>query len=83
MTRAVKTIDTQASAKPCEETIMFAIHARNISFFAFTVNASPFHGNPSTKAQFEKKKKGINISVFLNVFQFKKNSLIYLQCWGG
>ena len=61
---------------------MFAIHARNISFFAFTVNASPYHGNPSTKAQF-KKKVGINISVPLHVFQFKKNSLMYLQCWGG
>lgn len=30
-----------------------------------------------------KKKMGINISVFLNVFHFNKNSLIYLQCWGG
>lgn len=35
---------------------MFAIHARNISLLAFTVNASPYHGNPSTKAQFEKRK---------------------------
>ena len=54
----MKTISTHASAKSCEETIMFAINARNISTFGFTANASPFHTNPSTKSSIKEKKFG-------------------------